>query len=68
MRLILMVFLFIVVFVATSVVMGTMIYVLWNWLMPDIFGLKIISFWQALGLYYLSYALFQVKISYKNKQ
>jgi hypothetical protein len=27
---------------------------LWNWLMPPIFGLCLISFWQALGLLALS--------------
>ena len=27
---------------------------LWNWLMPALFGLHLISFWQALGLLVLS--------------
>jgi hypothetical protein len=27
---------------------------LWNWLMPPLFGLHLISFWQALGLLVLS--------------
>ncbi len=31
---------------------------LWNWLMPDIFGLKIITYWQALGLLILGKILF----------
>jgi hypothetical protein len=31
---------------------------LWNWLMPAIFGLHAISFWQALGLLVLSKILF----------
>lgn len=31
---------------------------LWNWLMPVIFGLTVISFWQALGLLALSKILF----------
>ncbi len=31
---------------------------LWNWLMPVIFGLHLISFWQALGLLVLSKILF----------
>jgi hypothetical protein len=31
---------------------------LWNWLMPPIFGLHAISFWQALGLLVLSKILF----------
>lgn len=31
---------------------------LWNHLMPEIFGLKSISYWQALGLFVLSKLLF----------
>jgi hypothetical protein len=31
---------------------------LWNWLMPPVFGLHVISFWQALGLLLLSKLLF----------
>jgi hypothetical protein len=27
---------------------------LWNWLMPPVFGLRVITFWQALGLLVLS--------------
>lgn len=32
---------------------------LWNWLIPDIFGLKLINYWQALGLFVLSHLLFK---------
>jgi len=31
---------------------------LWNWLMPALFGLKLITFWQALGLAILFRFLF----------
>jgi hypothetical protein len=31
---------------------------LWNWLMPSIFGLRPLSFWQAVGLLGLSWILF----------
>ncbi len=31
---------------------------LWNWLMPELFGLHVISFWQAVGLLVLSRILF----------
>jgi hypothetical protein len=30
---------------------------LWNWLMPEIFGLKTITFWQAIGLQFLAYII-----------
>lgn len=32
---------------------------LWNWPMPDIFGLQRINFWQAAGLCLLSSLLFR---------
>jgi hypothetical protein len=38
-------------------VMGLIIFGLWNRLMPSIFGLPVISFWQALGLLVLSRVL-----------
>ncbi len=31
---------------------------LWNWLIPGIFGYSIITFWQAMGLFILSKLLF----------
>jgi Ca2+/H+ antiporter, TMEM165/GDT1 family len=31
---------------------------LWNWLMPSLFGLHVITFWQALGILVLSKILF----------
>ena len=32
--------------------------ILWNWLMPTLFGLRLITFWQALGLLFLCRFLF----------
>lgn len=37
---------------------GTLVRLLWNGLLPPIFGLPAISFWQALGLLALSRILF----------
>ena len=31
---------------------------LWNWLMPDLFGLATINYWQALGIMVLAKLLF----------
>lgn len=39
-------------------VMALVIVVLWNILLPTIFGLPTIRFWQALGLFVLSRVLF----------
>lgn len=43
-----------VIVAVVCVVAGFVVMRLWNWLMPEIFGLKIISFAQALGLLILS--------------
>ena len=32
---------------------------LWNWLMPELFGLKVIEYWQAFGLMILCGMLFK---------
>jgi hypothetical protein len=37
---------------------GWLVMLLWNRLMPDIFGLKIITYWQAFGIVILSRLLF----------
>ena len=41
-----------------ALVLGVVVQWLWNWLMPDIFGLKQISYWQAFGLLLLGRLLF----------
>ena len=37
---------------------GNLIMWLWNWLMPSLFGLRIIGFWEGLGLFLLAKILF----------
>ncbi len=37
---------------------GFIVMRLWNWLMPEIFGLKTVTYWQAWGLLLLSCILF----------
>jgi hypothetical protein len=41
-----------------GLVFGVVTEHLWNWLMPGIFGLRVITFWQALGLVVLGKILF----------
>lgn len=52
------VFLGIVFAVAFALVFGIVVKLLWNWLMPAIFGLGEISYWQAFGLVILAKLLF----------
>jgi len=42
---------------ALALALGFPVMWLWNWLMPAIFGLPIISVWQAVGLLVLSHLL-----------
>ena len=37
---------------------GNVIMWLWNWLMPSLFGLRTIGFWEGLGLFLLAKILF----------
>jgi|SRR5215469_3739366 len=44
--------------VAFVLVGGQIVMRLWNWLLPPLFGWKLINFWQALGLLVLCRILF----------
>ena len=45
-------------FLAVAAGFSAVVMVLWNWLMPAIFGLGAIDFWQAFGILFLSRILF----------
>ncbi len=45
-------------FIGLAALVGFVVMTLWNVLLPDILGLKSITFWQALGLLTLSRILF----------
>ena len=42
-----------------AIILGLPVLLLWNWLMPTIFNLPEITFWQAVGLSILSGVLFK---------
>lgn len=44
--------------ILAAAVLGFVVMNLWNWVVPAVFGGKIITFWQALGLLVLSRILF----------
>ncbi len=50
--------LFPVAFAGCAAGFSAALMLLWNWLMPTIFGVAAINFWQALGLLMLSRLLF----------
>src|SRR4030095_6563849 len=37
---------------------GSAVLHLWNWLMPSLFGLRVITYWEAVGVMGLSWILF----------
>jgi hypothetical protein len=41
-----------------ALLFGWLVQILWNWLMPSLFSLKEISYWQAFGIVVLSKLLF----------
>lgn len=45
--------------IALIFLFGWIVMLLWNWLMPEIFGLKALTYWQAWGLLILSSILFK---------
>jgi len=45
--------------VLVALIMGLPLMLLWNWLMPMLFGFKTLTFWQAVGLNMLSGILFK---------
>lgn len=48
----------VVLAVVFAFIFGFAVKLLWNWIMPAVFGLKMITFWQAFGLVLLAKILF----------
>ena len=48
----------IAVLIVIGTVVGWAVKLLWNWLLPGLFGLATITFWQGLGLFVLGKLLF----------
>lgn len=43
---------------ALAILFGYILMSLWNWLMPELFDLPMITYWQAVGLFFLAKILF----------
>ena len=50
---------FVGVIILIVMLLGLPLQLLWNWLMPSIFNLRYISFWEAVGLNLLAAILFR---------
>jgi hypothetical protein len=46
------------ILLSMSLLLGLPLMILWNWLMPTLFNLPVIGFWQAVGLNLISGILF----------
>lgn len=44
---------------AMALVLGAVFMALWNWLMPEIFGLTTLTYWQAWGIVLMAHILFK---------
>ena len=49
---------FIMVAIAMALLLGWIVMVLWNAILPDVAGVKPLNYWQAIGLFILSRILF----------
>jgi hypothetical protein len=49
---------FLVIGVAAAIGFTFVAMSLWNWLMPELFGLKLLTYWQTLGLLALTWIFF----------
>jgi hypothetical protein len=49
------------------VILGYPVMLLWNWLIPELFELSEITFWQAIGLNILCTILFRPTINIKKQ-
>lgn len=53
--------------VSIALLIGGPLWLLWNSLMPSIFGLPYITFWQAVGINLLTTILFKSNVNINNK-
>ena len=53
--------------VLAAILLTLPLQLLWNWLMPNLFNLPVITFWQALGLNMLAGILFKSNINIKKE-
>jgi hypothetical protein len=58
----------VVLAVAVGALLGFGVMALWNWLMPEIFGLPEIDYWQAVGLFVLCHLLFKSHTAHHEKK
>jgi hypothetical protein len=61
------IFTFIILLVIIAILLALPTMWLWNWLMPEIFGLVKIGFWKALGLNLFTGILFRNSNTNKNE-
>lgn len=63
-QMVLVVFLGILTMTFFSLCFALVVWPLWNWLMPELFGLPTVGYWQSFGLCLLSSILFRMSVSW----
>jgi len=53
--------------VLAAILLALPLQLLWNWLMPTLFDLPMLTFWQALGLNVMSGILFKSNVNIKKE-
>lgn len=59
---------FVLIVIIVGILLALPVMLLWNWVIPDIFGLPMIDFWHALGLSLLSSCLFNFNLGSSRKK
>lgn len=55
-------------YIIILIIGGIPTYFLWNWLMPTLFSLSKVTFFQAIGLNVLTHMLFKGDVNVKSKR
>jgi hypothetical protein len=48
---------------SSLIIMGAPLMYVWNWIVPSIFGLRYITFWEAIGLNMIAHIIFGQTLS-----
>lgn len=58
----------VIIIAIIGLIVAIPVYYLWNWIMPQVFAISAITYWQAWGIYLLASILFKSTRSPKNKK
>lgn len=62
------IFVGIIIMLVSALITGAIVMLFWNWLMPAIFGLGVITYWQGWGISFLSALLFKGNVKVESQK